>query len=585
MARTVTGVDIGLRTAKFLRGSWKGNTLKVTAFAVTPLASKEIAEGWASAEPGFKPVNARVGLTGRDVNIRYTRAPRVPDWQLRNLMRFEVEEIGGQSGSSVASDFNLLPPLPEVEGEDVVLLAMARESLLEAHAAGLKSAQGTLEAFSPNAVALYNAWLRFGVVGDETVLLANIGHDNVDVAIVRGPDLLFARNLTGGARLFEDAIAQRLSVSSQKAAELQQTKATLDPSARFASPDEEKASRAILGAAGQILSLLQSAVLFCKSQVKVSGLKLDRVLLCGGGAALTGLPKYLSTGLSVPVELFDPWRVVDTSALPPDQLAELEDHKLESVVVLGLASMACDPQAWSIEILPAKVRKRREFLQGPVWLVAAGVLALLFLAFDAARTSARLSDARVRARDLGQQVKKASQTHRDTEELLAENERLAKSAQLLLETKGSGEQLARVIAALETNLPEVFWLSQLSTDFRADPELRIQRGEERPVVSIAGRAREGTTAIATQFPVFIQSVRERMPKGAVLRDRPSPNGSKFTIDFTNFAPPEAPAPAAETDGAGEATEPQEAPAKPAPPAKKPAPTKKPAKETKAPARR
>ncbi len=43
MARTVTGVDVGLRTAKLLRGSWKGNTLRVTNFAVTPLRSPRAA--------------------------------------------------------------------------------------------------------------------------------------------------------------------------------------------------------------------------------------------------------------------------------------------------------------------------------------------------------------------------------------------------------------------------------------------------------------------------------------------------------------------------------------------------------------
>jgi hypothetical protein len=51
-------------------------------------------------------------------------------------MHFEVEEIGDQSGAGVASDFNLLPEIPEIEGEDVVLLAMARETLLEQHAQG-----------------------------------------------------------------------------------------------------------------------------------------------------------------------------------------------------------------------------------------------------------------------------------------------------------------------------------------------------------------------------------------------------------------------------------------------------------------
>src|SRR5258708_34260687 len=115
MARIVTGIDLGRRNAKLLRGHAKGNSFRVTDFAVLPLDSREIAEGWNGLQPPFKPGVARIGLTGRDVNIRYTRVPRVPDWQLRNLMRFEVEELGDQSGSGVASDFNLPPQLPAIE--------------------------------------------------------------------------------------------------------------------------------------------------------------------------------------------------------------------------------------------------------------------------------------------------------------------------------------------------------------------------------------------------------------------------------------------------------------------------------------
>src|SRR5882672_8564148 len=130
MARTVTGIDIGSRTNKFLRGYYKGNTFHVSDFAVVPHGEGSIADAWSSGAAPFKLGDSRIGLTGRDVNIRYVRAPRVPDWQLRKLMRFEVDEVGGQSGSEVASDFNVLPALPEIEGEDVVLLALARESLL-----------------------------------------------------------------------------------------------------------------------------------------------------------------------------------------------------------------------------------------------------------------------------------------------------------------------------------------------------------------------------------------------------------------------------------------------------------------------
>lgn len=549
MARSVTGVDIGLRTAKFLRGSYKGNTFHVTDFAVVALTSKEIADGWSTSRPRFKPQNARIGLTGRDVNIRYTRVPRVPDWQLKNLMRFEVEEIGDQSGTGVASDFNLLPALPEIEGEDVVLLAMARESLLEAHAAGLAQTGGKLDAFSPNAVALYNAFLRFGVVQDEVVLIANIGHDNLDVVIARGPDLLFARNLSGGSRLFEDGIAQRLGIGADKARILKESIVDLDPSARFADANAEKASRAALAGAGQLLTLLQSALLFCKSQVKISGLKLDRVLLCGGGAAIRGLPKYLAAGMSVPVEMFDAFRVVNVDALAPESRAELEDNKLEAVVALGLATMASDPNAWGIEILPVSVRKKREFVGGQLFLIAAGVLALGFLGYHAWRTYDALKDVRQQAQVLDQQYKKASATHHRAEELIAENKKLSEFATELAQLKGSGEQLARGITLLQNHLPSDFWVTKLSSDWRIDPALGLTGNDKRPVLSIEGKAREGTNSLAVSYEGFITALTDKLPKAVRFSQQLAPSGSKFTLDLSVFAPPIPEA----SDGAGRPT--------------------------------
>jgi len=546
MPRTVTGLDLGSRTVKAVRGYTKGNTFVVTDFAVVSVVAPELVDGWKGLALPFKPTDARVGLSGRDVNVRYVRVPRVPDWQLKKLMRFEVEEIGGQSGAEVASDWNLLPELPEVEGEDVALLAMARESLLEAHVAGLTRLGGKLDAFTPNAIALYNAFLRFGAVQDETVLLANIGWDNTDVVIARGPDLLFARNLSGGSRLFDDAIAQRLDLSAAKAVDLKERLVDLDPTTRFTDPNAERATRAAQAAAGQLLSLLQSAVLFSKAQVKISGLKLDRVLLCGGGAALKGLPRYLANGMTVPVEIFDPFRVVDTTKLSPEARDDLEDRKLESVVALGLAATASDPAAYGIEILPAALAKKRAFWGGTVWLIAAGVLALGFLGFQAWRTKEALDAARARAVALEQQYKKVSGLHRKAEELALENARLAKLGRELHAAKGSGEQVARTLDWLRTDLPTEFWVTQLTSDFRADPELGVARGAEKPIVSIVGKAREGTNSLPQLYEQFLGKLRARLPEGVTPKEKLAPNGARFTLDLTLFAPP----PAATTDAAG-----------------------------------
>ncbi|MEE8466900.1 MAG: pilus assembly protein PilM [Planctomycetota bacterium] len=538
MARTATGVDVGLRTIKVLRGQYKGNTFHVSDFALSQNDASVgdadwVTRGWNSLALDFKPTAARVGLTGHDVNIRYTRVPRVPDWQLRNLMRFEVSEIGDQSGSEVASDFNLLPELPEIEGEDVVLLALAREALLASHTQGLKSVGGTLDSFSPSAVALYNAFLRYGVVQDETVLLANIGHDNIDAVITRGPDLLFARNLSGGSRLFDDAIAQRFQVKAAQAEKIKCEMASLAPGASHPTPNHERASRAILGAAGQLLSLLQSTVLFCKSQVKISGLKVDRVLLCGGGAALEGLPQYLAAGMNVPVELFDPFRVVEVGGLDPASADLLEEYKLEAVVALGLATMGSDPEAYGIEILPSAVARARAFFGGTLWLIAAAVLAVAFLGFKAWSYSGQLSDVVQENRGLASKVDRANRTHNEAVRLVEENEQLRSLVLELQAVGGTGEQAARVVEFLDGALPGTFWVSQLSSDWSFDPELGVPRTEPRPILSLRGRIHEGTASPTELFTRMMLELDKHLPG---VRYNEGIDQDLFTIDLSLFAP-------------------------------------------------
>jgi Tfp pilus assembly PilM family ATPase len=537
MAKTSTGIDIGSRTAKALRGHVKGNTFAITGFALARNDGGTFESGWDALELGFKPGLARVGVTGREVNIRYTRVPRVPDWQLKKLMRFEADEIAGQADSAVASDFNVLPEIPEIEGEDVVLLAMARESLLETHMAGLGAHGGKIDAFTPNAIGLYNAWLHYGVLMEDTVLVANIGHENVDVIVCRGSDLLFARNLTGGSKQFDDALIERFKVSAAKAEEIKHRMASLEPGATFTDPLAEKASRALLGPAGQVLSLIQSTVLFCKSQIKLNNLRLDRVMICGGGAALQGLDAYLRAGLNVPVEVFDPFQVVDTTALDPAAADLFEDHRHESVVALGLAHAGSDPDAYSIEILPESVRKKRDFAEGTAFLIAAAVLAVCFLGFYAWKSHGKLETISGSVSRLRASVNRVLGVDQDTKGLLEENENLHAFSEQLFATAGSGEQIYRVLDAVDRHLPRDFWIEELTSAWGFDDGLGVAKTDDRvPIVTIKGRAREGTETPTAQFEEFARGMRAALP-AMRMKEQLGSTGSTFTITLTLLAPP------------------------------------------------
>jgi hypothetical protein len=240
----------------------------------------------------------------------------------------------------------------------------------------------------------------------------------------------------------------------------------------------------------------------------------------------------------VPVELFDPFRTADTSGLPAEDAAKLEEYKLEAVVALGLATMASDPAAYSIEILPEKVKRRREFAGGTVWAIAAAVLAAGFLGLQYAQASGELSKLRSEVATLDGKLRRAKEADRRTREVSAENAALAVAAGELHGLAGSGEQLARVLEQLESDLPDGFWIEGLSTDFRVHEGLRVARGSEKPVIKVAGRAREGTESIAALLDTYVGKLRARFPAAEIVY-APSPSGEKFTLDLTLHAPARA----------------------------------------------
>jgi hypothetical protein len=210
-------------------------------------------------------------------------------------------------------------------------------------------------------------------------------------------------------------------------------------------------------------------------------------------------------------------------------------------VALGLATMAADDSTWAIELLPRALARKRAFAQRHLWMIAAGVLAVGWLGFDAWNTSQRLAVARRKAGELHGQWTRAEKAHSKTEQLIAQNEKLSAFAAQLAYNAGSGEQLARTLDLLEGHLPAEFWLTQLATDWKADPDLGVQRGAERPILRLEGRAREGTNSLSTLYQAFIRDFRAALPADAALRESLAPSGARFNIDLSVFIVPPKPA--------------------------------------------
>jgi hypothetical protein len=193
--------------------------------------------------------------------------------------------------------------------------------------------------------------------------------------------------------------------------------------------------------------------------------------------------------------------------------------------------------AYSIEILPESVRKKRDFAEGTAFLIAAAVLAVCFLGFYAWKSHGRLETISGSVSRLRASVNRVLGVDQDTKGLLEENEGLHAFSEQLFATAGSGEQIYRVLDAVDRHLPRDFWIEEFTSAWGFDDGLAVAKSDDRvPIVTIKGRAREGTETPTAQFEEFARGMRTALP-AMQMKEQLGSTGSTFTITLTLLAPP------------------------------------------------
>jgi type IV pilus assembly protein PilM len=545
MASIGLGVTLGSHTLRAVKLKRKG-----AGFIVQKVFSERVDEatrpaaGRALAARGFSGAPVTLGLSGRDVIIRYSQVPPVPEWRLRNLMKFEVEEVGSQSGGDVSADYRKLnlPDPDGTRGEDTILVALARNRYVDVQMAALASGGLKVSSCCPNSVAMFNAFaVNATYTEEETAILVNVGAENLDIAIQRGGELLFARNATPGAKAFTEALVQAFSTTEGKAETMKLTKGDVTPKAqaRYADGTAEKVANAMMGVAGQLSSLIQSTLMIARAQTRMPDLRIDRVLLAGGGASLKGLDLYLKQAMGVPVERFNPFVLCDLSALSADERALAEGQAHEFAVAVGLAQMRLAPSTFVLEVLPAALRRQRDFWTKGIYGVgAAVVMAGVLLVVHQGRTeaSSAYEDQAARLRQRLADVKKRDSGVRDSllaaqdgeikHRLLAE-----RAAPGVLLSQAWGEVSARLAAApeiyvqslklsLEDPVNEVEWVRPKNAKQPLGYEKVLRttepvRGRDSRVVATL-RVMANVDKPEQKYTAFVKAIEENQ-RGLIVR--------------------------------------------------------------------
>lgn len=548
MARGV-GLDLGRTGVRLAVAEWARGSAKLTRYQSDAVEAGETPADAAAASLGAlarKSGKVRVGLGGSDLMLRYLPVPQVEDWRLVRLMEFEAREIASRSGSELASSYNLLPVPKELDEDDTMLLGLVREDLLEGQASRL--APMAVESFTPNAIALYNAWLALGDHQPKTTLLAHLGAGTLDLALVRGRELYFARSLTTPLEKRDGLLAAKLGTDAARARGLIHKHLDLRVVlGERLNPDAERVTRPILSCYEALPTLLSGAVTLCKAQARLRDLVLERVLLTGGGSQAVGLAAVLSDRLRVPVELWNLAAELDTAELPAEDAARLQEDGPAASLAIGLALTAANPELYALEILTAGARRKREFSERGIWTVLASVAAAGFLSlafWQNGRLAEQSQAASKRAMGQVNAVKNANARTTDILAKVAAEEVLSRE---LATHAALGESARRFLDFVEGELPESLWLETWSLRLEGGKDWGRPASEDLPVLEATGRSEEDARVASQQFSDFSGKLRALTRGGEVVKEtiRPQSKELEWSLKAMLLAPPDTGEAAAE----------------------------------------
>ncbi|MGH8225063.1 MAG: pilus assembly protein PilM [Gammaproteobacteria bacterium] len=342
-SKPVLGLDISASSVKVVELAKAGTSYRVVSFAVEPMPAnaipdKVVADVEAAGEAvrraykrsGSHLKNAAIAIGGATVITKTLQIPA-------GLSEHECEEQVGLAAShyipfpmeEVAWDFEPVGPVPGEAGmQEVLLVATRRENVEHRQAvlelAGLKAYVVDCESF-----ALENAFRLLPVSKDaadrgETVALVDFGSTITTLSVFHDGHILYTRDQSFGGSQLTQEIMHRYSLSYEEAGRGKRQGGLPDGYEReLLTPFVNNMAQE----AGRALQFFYAATSESNT--------VDRIVVCGGCAAIPGVADTIGRHLETPTELANP--IASLKIAPRAHTRGVEKDAPTLMIACGLA--------------------------------------------------------------------------------------------------------------------------------------------------------------------------------------------------------------------------------------------------------
>jgi type IV pilus assembly protein PilM len=367
MSETI-GLDIGSHSIKLV-----GLEMTSRGPFLTHVGIKEIPYGGEKEDPtfiseiikalfrevGLKPGKVNLTISGSGVHVRRIVIPSMPKAELNEAVRWEMKSHLPFPIESAQIGFHILDEFMEKDLKKLDLIAVACPNhyidrvLSIAEGAGLNPIHLSVGPF-----AIWNVLLALDQLKkEEVVALVDLGAEKTGIYVFNDRILQFTREVTPAGMDLTRAIMDGMSSEEESTLIFERAeKIKLQmgiPSKAFYektgnhSTDLSKIPFLVRPVLERLTAEIGRSLDYYRSQFSVE--RIDRLLLCGGGANLKNLDTSLSDELRLSVQRFNPLKEILFDAKKID--TQLLD---QTGPVFTVAAGVAVPESRRIELLPPK---------------------------------------------------------------------------------------------------------------------------------------------------------------------------------------------------------------------------------------
>ena len=342
------GIDISDLSLKIIKLKKKRGVLELVSFGETLIKQGLIEKGEIKDEKSLVDIlkKAIIEVKGEKITSRYIigslpeenaflqviQMPRMKKEELKKAVYFEAENYIPLPINNVYLDSQIVPStIARKGGADhlEVLIAALPKNIVDSYTSLFQKAGLIPKVLEIESQAISRALVKNANRSSSSLLIIDLGATRTSFIIFSRHSLRFTSSIPISSYDFTKSIAESLSVDLKQAEKLK---------LKYGMGNNYKKS-AISPVLNELKEQIKKHLRYSQSHLNGKNnkepsheRKIEKIILCGGGANLKGLADFLSLLLKLPVEIGNPWINIgpNPSLLP---LGEL----LKYTTAIGLA--------------------------------------------------------------------------------------------------------------------------------------------------------------------------------------------------------------------------------------------------------